>query len=273
MMKKENGDHEGTMRVLEIHLISAQGLKAPAGTLRRMQTYALAWVDSAHKLRSRVDKIGASNPTWNDRFLFKVPPGFLSSETSAVSVQIYAVGTFRDHLVGSVRFLINNFLDVHSKMPSFTAVQIRRPSGRFYGVLNVGAMVIDGSDLAPAVNEMSAIGYRDLMGKGESFGRRRRHGDSMRIKSKDYSGDSKENSCAESTENSDAGESVASSPATPLPPLKELNGVGDLAGTTTKVLRTAPSDGSRFLCCLLTQRKIQYTPTDQNPDGVHGGER
>ncbi|PQP93593.1 uncharacterized protein Pyn_12934 [Prunus yedoensis var. nudiflora] len=75
MMKKENGDHEGTMRVLEIHLISAQGLKAPSGTLRRMQTYALAWVDSAHKLRSRVDKIGASNPTWNDRFLFKVPPG------------------------------------------------------------------------------------------------------------------------------------------------------------------------------------------------------
>ncbi|KAM2091456.1 hypothetical protein EV1_029647 [Malus domestica] len=28
-------------------------------------------------------------------------------------------------------------------------------------------------------------------------------------------------------------------------------------------------DGSRFLCCLLTQRKMQYCPSDENADGAH----
>ncbi|KAM2647595.1 hypothetical protein TB1_000823 [Malus domestica] len=269
MMKKENGDHH--VHVLEINLISAQGLKPPSAALRRMQTYALAWVDSAHKIRSRVDKIGGENPTWNDRFLFKVPSAFLSSETSQVSIQIYAVGCFSDHLVGTVRLLINNFLDVASKVPSFTAIQIRRPSGRFQGVLNVAAMVIDGSYLAPAVSELSAIGYRDLMGKGESFRRRRR--ESMKSKSSDYPGDSKENSFTESAENSDVCESAASSPATPLPPLKELNTITELAGTTRQVLKARPMDGSRFLCCLLTQRKMQYGPSEENADGAHSIER
>ncbi|KAB2595782.1 hypothetical protein D8674_031232 [Pyrus ussuriensis x Pyrus communis] len=270
MMKEENGDDD-RVHVLEINLVSAQGLMAPSVTLRRMQTYALAWVDSAHKIRSRVDKVGGENPTWNDRCLFKVPSGFLSSETSQVSVQIYAVGCFRDHLVGTVRFLINNFLDVSSTIPSFTAIQIRRPSGRFRGVLNVAALVIDGSSLAPAVSELPAIGYRDLMGMGESFRRRRR--DSMTSRSKNYSSDSKENSCTESTENSDLSESAASSPETPLPPLKELNTISELAGKRNQVLKAPPTDGSRFLCCFLTQRKIKYNPSDQNADGAHSRER
>jgi len=38
--------------VLEITLISAQGLKEPSSKLRRMQTYALAWIDSSVKLRT-----------------------------------------------------------------------------------------------------------------------------------------------------------------------------------------------------------------------------
>ncbi|KAM1170353.1 hypothetical protein ACFX2G_021238 [Malus domestica] len=63
---------------------------------------ALAWIDSAHKIHSRVDKIGGETPTWNDRFLFKVPSAFLARETSHVSIQIYVVGCFSDHLVGTV---------------------------------------------------------------------------------------------------------------------------------------------------------------------------
>ncbi|KAM1404849.1 hypothetical protein ACFX2I_013297 [Malus domestica] len=229
---------------------------------------ALAWVDSAHKIRSRVDKIGGENPTWNDRFLFKVPSAFLSRETSHVSIQIYAVGCFSDHLVGTVRLLINNFLDVASKVPSAASV---RPSGRFQGMLNMAAMVIDGSYLAPAVSELFTVGYRDLMGKGESFRCRRR--DSMKSKSSDYPGNSKENSFTKSAENSDVCESVASSPATPLPPLKEVNTITELAGTTRQVLKARPMDGSCFLCCLLTQRKMQYCPSDENADGAHSRER
>ncbi|KAJ0110738.1 hypothetical protein Patl1_00537 [Pistacia atlantica] len=151
---------------LEITLISAQGLKLPS-TNKRMQTYALAWVNPSTKLRTQVDRVGGENPTWNDKFLFKVTPEFLSSETSAVSVEIYSTGYLRDHVVGSVRVLISNIaLFDSTKTPSFTALQIRRPSGRVQGVLNIGAMLMEGSAFA-GLNECDAIGYRDLMGESE----------------------------------------------------------------------------------------------------------
>lgn len=258
------------MHVLEINLISAQGLKVRSGKLRRMQTYAVAWVDSDRKIRTQVDKIGGENPTWNDRFLFKVSSEFLARETSGITIEIYAVGYIRDHLVGTVRLILSNFLDLESKVPSFTALQIRRPSGRFHGVLNVAAMVNYESEWSKELDEISAIGYRDLMGKGESFRRRHRRDSMTRSSKENYSGsESVENSCAESVENSDCGDSVKStspSPAAEKRILKEANGVRGLAAGT-KALRTAvPSDGARFLCCLLTtQRKVQL-PSDKNAE-------
>lgn len=279
------------MHVLEINLISGQGLKPPSGTLRRMKTYAVAWVESSHKIRTRVDKVGAENPTWNDRFLFKVSSEFLARETSGITIEIYAVGSFRDHLVGTVRLILSNFLDLESKIPSFTALQIRRRSGRFHGVLNVAALVNHESEWSKELDDVSAIGYQDLMGKGESFRRRRRR-DSLTRSTASFSGsESRENSSCNESVNSDSGDSLPSSPAYKSPSkltspaykspsklsspaykspskatspaaekraLKEMNGVRDLAAGT-KALRTAvPSDGARFLCCLLTtQRKVQ----------------
>ncbi|KAF7826116.1 BON1-associated protein 2 [Senna tora] len=151
-------------QVLEINLISAQGLKPLSSARRKQQTYAVTWVDPSTKLRTRVDQIGGENPTWNDKFLFRVTPEFLASETSAVCVAIYSVGLLRDSLVGTVRFLISNILDSGDdsdgdsiRTPTFCAVQIRRPSGSFHGVMNIGAMVLEGSDF-PALNGISAIG-------------------------------------------------------------------------------------------------------------------
>ncbi|CAL0326265.1 unnamed protein product [Lupinus luteus] len=88
----------------------------------------------------KVDKVGGENLTWNDKFLFHVTPDFLVSETSS---------TFRDHLIGTVRFLISNILggDSVRVTPCFSAVQIRRSSGRFHDVMNIGAMLIDSSEI------------------------------------------------------------------------------------------------------------------------------
>ncbi|KAK1275857.1 hypothetical protein QJS04_geneDACA011137 [Acorus gramineus] len=161
--------------LLEINLISGQDLK-PAIGLRRMQTYAVAWVDPSAKLRTRIDRTGGRNPTWNDRFIFRVPRSFLDDAgdgfgSPAVSIEIYAVGCIVDSLVGAVRLLIGNhrLLSRLPRTPSFAAVQVRRESGRFQGVLNVAAMLLS---LAPAAAEAPAIGYRDLMGEGRRFRRR-----------------------------------------------------------------------------------------------------
>ncbi|XP_044493241.1 uncharacterized protein LOC123216749 [Mangifera indica] len=253
--------------ILEIILISAQGLKLPS-TSKRIQTYALAWVNSSTKLRTRVDRVGGENPTWNDKFLFKVTPEFLSSETSAVSVEIYSTGYLRDHIVGSVRVLVSNIVLSNSiKTPSFTALQIRRPSGRVHGVLNIGAMLMEGSAFA-GFNDCDAIGYRDLMGESEK-GKRQwlRKSKSMAVdlnavcngtESSEYS------SCAESP-CSDGGDSTTSSSSTASTVLKEWNGSG-IPGLAPKQHRMR-SISAGMLCGLLINRKYCSSPSDQNLDG------
>ncbi|KAI4355168.1 hypothetical protein L6164_003966 [Bauhinia variegata] len=257
---------EPTTRVLEINLISAQGLKQHSSNLRRMQTYAVAWVDQRTKLRTRIDQLGGENPTWNDKFLFRVNPKFLASETSAVSVAIYSVGCFKDQLIGTVRFLISNILSSGRdggdaiKTPSFTALQIRRPSGRFHGVLNIGAMVLDGSGF-PSMNRASAIGYHNLMGeKIQHSGKR----DDLRRKSFPISKDGDEtsskssgfceNSLSESGDISDGTESSTSSSSTVL---GDWNGVREMVGS-----KGLKSPG--LLCGLLTQRRIRTSSSNPN---------
>ncbi|XP_010055064.2 uncharacterized protein LOC104443389 [Eucalyptus grandis] len=264
-------DQIGESAILELHLISAQNLKPPPANMRRTETYSLVWVDPSTKLRTRLDRVGSDNPTWNDKFFFRVGPDFLSSHTSAVTVEIYAVGYIRDYLVGSVRLLLSTVLSWpdfvgNSKLPYFTAVGIRRPSGKIHGVLNIGIMLANGSDFT-ALKGASAIGYRDLM--GQSAGPQRR-GDRRREKKKKKrmsaaaaaAAEHEEVSGGESCENwwpdsagdvSDGGESTTSSSSTAstvLTVLKDWNGIRELAG---KSLRRS-SCGGRFLCGLPLQK-------------------
>jgi len=60
-------------QLLELNVISAQDL---AQMDRSMQTYAVAWIDPDHKLSTRVDSQGGTNPTWNDKFVFWVDKDF-----------------------------------------------------------------------------------------------------------------------------------------------------------------------------------------------------
>ncbi|KAG5381421.1 hypothetical protein IGI04_032891 [Brassica rapa subsp. trilocularis] len=246
--------------VLEINLISAQGLKEPTGKLRRLQTYASVWVDSSTKLRTRIDRIGAENPIWNDKFVFQVSSEFLSSETSGVSIEIYAVGYLRDHLIGTVRFLVSNFLPTAAeKVPSLVALQIRRPSGKFRGVLNIAAMVIDASEL-PA-------GFFKSVREKEAESRRSRR---MMKKSRsavvlsenglaDDGGSSKENSLSGSVNFSDDG--TDSTASTPMPsPLRDWNAVRNMAGKNH--VRWS-SDGGGMMCCFLMKSEFMARFTRQ----------
>ncbi|KAL7002433.1 hypothetical protein U1Q18_003586 [Sarracenia purpurea var. burkii] len=248
---------EKKTHMLEINLISAQGLKTPSANLRRLQTYAIAWVDPSAKLRTRVDRIGGVNPTWNEKFLFRVIPDFLSCDTSAVSVEIYAIGYIKDPLVGTVRFLLSSCISTASiGTPNFTAVQIRRPSGRFHGVLNIAATVVNGLDIT-AITGLSAICFRDLMGED----RRRRNNRRGSDKSEQSSGgESCDFSCGDSMDLSDGADSTTSSSSTTSTALKDWNCErGEMAGK-----KELKSDGKGSLCGLMLQRKIHLRPSDQN---------
>ncbi|XP_010544424.1 PREDICTED: uncharacterized protein LOC104817045 [Tarenaya hassleriana] len=236
--------------VLQINLISAQGLKEPSGKLRRMQTYAVVWVDPSCKLRTRIDRIGAENPIWNDKFLFQVSADFLSRETSGVSIEIYTIGYLRDHLIGTVRFLVSNFLPTVSlKAPSLLALQIRRPSGKFHGVLNIGAMVIDSSEITADIFNVVRENTTESR-RGRRMKKSRSAAAVAEIGRADNgAASSKENSYSGSVDYSDGPDSAASSP---LPssssPLTEWNRIRDLAG---KNHMGSSSDGGGLLCCFL----------------------
>ncbi|AQK97084.1 C2 domain containing protein [Zea mays] len=68
--------HEGE-QILEVALISAQGLKPPSSQRRRLQAYAVAWVDAGHKIQTQPDDTGGLDP---------VVHGLLNVATSLVAV-------------------------------------------------------------------------------------------------------------------------------------------------------------------------------------------
>ncbi|KAI5648828.1 hypothetical protein M9H77_34833 [Catharanthus roseus] len=130
--------------VLEINLISAQDLPQVS---KSMHTYAIAWIHPRRKLTSCIDQKGHTNPTWNDRFAFCVDNEFLMSENAAVTIEIYTTSSwFKDILVGTVRVLIADLITPSAvNNLRFVALQIRRPSGKFQGKLNMGVGLMDGS--------------------------------------------------------------------------------------------------------------------------------
>ncbi|KAL4637654.1 hypothetical protein ACB092_03G092700 [Castanea dentata] len=155
--------------LLEINLVSAQDLEPVS---KVMNTYAVTWLNPERKLLTKVDQDGYTNPTWNEKFLFKVDNEFLNSDTSAIMVEIHASSWLRDILIGTVRVLVNNLL-----LPQATSrkgksrmrivpLQVRRPSGRPQGILNVGVTLLDSNiSSLPIYRQFSAsaIGYWDIM--------------------------------------------------------------------------------------------------------------
>ncbi|KAL2227822.1 uncharacterized protein LOC105161156 [Sesamum indicum] len=154
-------------QLLELAIISAQDL---ASVSRNLRTYATTWINPNRKLKTRVDNQGLNNPTWNDKFIFRVDDKFLNSATSSVMIEIYAQGWLRDTPVGSVSVLISNLIPPSVRQEGssrrFVALQIRRPSGRPQGILNMGVSLLDNTMKSmPLYADLnaSAVGVRDLM--------------------------------------------------------------------------------------------------------------
>ncbi|XP_039155883.1 uncharacterized protein LOC120287221 [Eucalyptus grandis] len=177
-------DNPESFQLLELNIISAQDLAMVARTMR---TYAVAWVHPDRKLSTRVDSNGRNSPTWNDKFVFRVDEEFLRSDTSGVMIEIYAVHWFKDVLVGRVRVLVGHLVtpqphpfrhQQHHVGMRFVALQVRRPSGRPQGILNIGVAVLDSSMRSmPLYMQLnaSAVGYRDLMGEEDPYHHHHHH--------------------------------------------------------------------------------------------------
>lgn len=120
-------------------------------------------------------------------------------------------------------------------------------------MMNIGAMVIDGSDF-PALDNISAIGYHDLMGeKIQQRQRKTLESKSKKLVDEEVSSGSCENSFR------GEGESSTSSSCSPkTTALKDWNGVREMAGSKGLT-------ASGFLCCMVAKRSIpSLTPSKSN---------
>ncbi|RRT81878.1 hypothetical protein B296_00015086 [Ensete ventricosum] len=154
--------------LLEITIISGQGL-FPAS--RSLQAYASAWVDPKHKLYTRVDRAGHTDPTWNDKFVFRVDDAFLRSDTAAVNVHLHAargrLSPLRDHLLGTVRVVLSALRPAPGASRC-VALQVRRPSTLCpHGILNLGVALHDSyvkiMPLSFDIQSLAAFAYKDLI--------------------------------------------------------------------------------------------------------------
>ncbi|KAK7337935.1 hypothetical protein VNO77_18527 [Canavalia gladiata] len=154
-------------QLLEMNVISAQNL-APIS--KSIKAYAVAWLNPERKLATEIDQVGHTNPTWNEKFVFRVDDQFLEYDNSVIMIEIYASARLRDVLIGTVAVLVSNFLppSSRSRKPKlrFLPLQIRRPSGRPQGILNIGVTLLDSTMRSmPLYSQLSAsaVGYRGLM--------------------------------------------------------------------------------------------------------------
>ncbi|XP_015875518.1 uncharacterized protein LOC107412287 [Ziziphus jujuba] len=148
-----------SIQLLEINMISAQDLSAVS---KSMRTFAVAWLNPNRKLTTRVDQNGHKSPTWNEKFVFRVDTQFLDDENSTLTIEIYESAWLRDIMIGSVTVMISDLVPAairsqrNSKM-RYVALQIRRPSGRPKGILNVGVTLLDGTMRSmPLYSDVSA---------------------------------------------------------------------------------------------------------------------
>lgn len=150
-------------------MISAQDLSPVSNSIK---AYAVAWLNPERKLATQIDQTGHTDPTWNEKFIFRVDDEFLGSENSVIMIEIYSSAWLRDVLVGTVAVLVSNLIPSGTRSGNrkpklrFVALQIRRPSGRPQGILNIGVSLLDSTMRSmPLYSELStsAVGLWDMM--------------------------------------------------------------------------------------------------------------
>ncbi|MCD7460751.1 hypothetical protein HAX54_044332 [Datura stramonium] len=107
------------------------------------------------------------------------PPGFVQRSIISAARTLPGTTNFLFRVCRSSFPAIPRYLNgivnhgTSTVTPAFTAVQVRRPSGRFHGVLNIAAAVYSSTDFS-LLNGLSAICFRDLMQEKSGRWRRRR---------------------------------------------------------------------------------------------------
>ncbi|KAM0951115.1 putative C2 domain-containing protein [Dioscorea sansibarensis] len=131
-------------RTLDITLISAKDLK-DVNLFSKMEVYAVVSIDGDRRSvqRTTPDRHGGSNPAWNATLRLPLPPD--DPARHVVVIVLRAERALGDRDVGEVHIPLKEFLSGSgdAKPPQFVSYQVRKPSGKAKGVLNLSFKISD----------------------------------------------------------------------------------------------------------------------------------
>ncbi|XP_039115327.1 protein SRC2-like [Dioscorea cayenensis subsp. rotundata] len=131
-------------RTLEITLISAKDLK-DVNLFSKMEVYAVVSIDGDRRSvqRTTPDRHGGTNPAWNATLRLPLPPD--DPARHVVVIVLRAERALGDRDVGEVHIPLTEFLSGSGdgKTPQFVSYQVRKPSGKGKGVLNISFKISD----------------------------------------------------------------------------------------------------------------------------------
>lgn len=149
-------------RTIEVTLISARDIQ-DANLFTKSKLYAVAWIKGdlrPTKQRTVSDKENGTKPTWNKSMTFTVDEAALQQGRLVLEVEIRTEGTFGDKEVGHVSVPMKEFLN--KKPPGgvdFVAYQVRKPSGKAKGTLNLSVKLNNSAQVKQPVYEPTAFQY------------------------------------------------------------------------------------------------------------------
>ncbi|PKA59325.1 hypothetical protein AXF42_Ash001419 [Apostasia shenzhenica] len=126
-------------RTLELTLISAKDLK-DVNVFSKMDVYAVASVagDLRTQQRTRTDRDGGKNPSWNAALRFPVPADPAAAGHVVIHILLRSERTLGDRDVGEVHVPLKELLDGSAGGSKHVSYQVRNSSsGKAKGVLNL----------------------------------------------------------------------------------------------------------------------------------------
>ncbi|GAB4858300.1 hypothetical protein Ancab_009772 [Ancistrocladus abbreviatus] len=146
---------------VEVTMTSAKDLKNVNWRRGPLKPYAVVWVDPARKCSTRIDEEGDTSPYWNQTLRL---PLYAPIEDSALYIDIVHANAAEDTkpLIGSARIPLRDVVDDAGIGGRATRnLQLKRPSGRPQGKLNIEVSVRDTRYAAPDAYRSPGYGVRD----------------------------------------------------------------------------------------------------------------
>ncbi|XP_015873793.1 actin cytoskeleton-regulatory complex protein PAN1 [Ziziphus jujuba] len=121
---------------LEITVVSAKHLKNVNWRNGILKPYATFFIDPDHRIATRPDETGSTEPVWNEHFVLPITRPL---DHSVLTLQIFhsRPSETPKPLVGTLEFPLSNLADTDESTQAICSLELLRPSGRPQGMVRV----------------------------------------------------------------------------------------------------------------------------------------